>query len=192
METKRSKTLLFFLIAFQAILLALMFAWAFHPLYFGKEIRFKMRPIDPRDFFRGNYVILNYPFNSIDINRTGAKTEYQTGLPNDLSEKKYEFGDTLYLELEPEGDFYSAAGLWVHPPKGKTFLRVIVSYDNDTRISLKTPIDSYYTDPETAKEMEKMTSWRNRNKVETIVTIKVTDQGIARIKDVSYKFLPEN
>ena len=54
----------------------------------GREMTVEVIPVDPRDFFRGDYVILGYPFTS-----TG-----ELKLP--VGTRK---GDSLYATLKPDG-----------------------------------------------------------------------------------------
>jgi len=44
----------------------------------GTEIRLKTVPIDPRDLFRGDYVILAYPISTVETD-TAGKTDFARG-----------------------------------------------------------------------------------------------------------------
>ncbi|WP_199086091.1 GDYXXLXY domain-containing protein [Bosea sp. ASV33] len=44
----------------------------------GTEIRLKTVPIDPRDLFRGDYVILAYPISTVETDAAG-KTDFERG-----------------------------------------------------------------------------------------------------------------
>jgi uncharacterized membrane-anchored protein len=44
----------------------------------GTEIRLKTVPIDPRDLFRGDYVILAYPISTVEADAAG-KTDFERG-----------------------------------------------------------------------------------------------------------------
>jgi uncharacterized membrane-anchored protein len=58
----------------------------------GQEVRLATLPIDPRDLFRGDYVILNYEISQISLTRLNAE-----GLnPRD--------GEALYVTLRPGAD----------------------------------------------------------------------------------------
>ncbi|MFH0869964.1 MAG: GDYXXLXY domain-containing protein [archaeon] len=56
----------------------------------GKEIIFKTRYYDPRDLFRGDYVVLNYEVSSIDLNKVYVET------------KEFSAGETVYVTLDPK------------------------------------------------------------------------------------------
>jgi len=73
-------------VAFQLLFLVGMIAIESAPLVFGKTIMLRVRPIDPRDFFRGDYVILRYDINNLT----------PTGTPD--------LGAPVYVVIEPGAD----------------------------------------------------------------------------------------
>lgn len=68
-------------------------------ILYGQEIQIQTRPVDPRDVFRGDYVVLSYDINEIPLDKAPAA-----------------FGETeawekrrrtpLYVTLKAEGSFY--------------------------------------------------------------------------------------
>lgn len=44
----------------------------------GAEIRLRSVPVDPRDLFRGDYVVLSYPISTVETDAAG-KTEFERG-----------------------------------------------------------------------------------------------------------------
>ena len=44
----------------------------------GTEIRLRSVPVDPRDLFRGDYVVLSYPISTVETDVAG-KTEFERG-----------------------------------------------------------------------------------------------------------------
>jgi len=48
---------------FQVVILLGMIGLHSMPLFFGKTILIRVVPVDPRDLFRGDYVILSYAFS---------------------------------------------------------------------------------------------------------------------------------
>lgn len=68
-----------------------------HLLKNGREMVIQVQPLDPRDLFRGDYVILGYPITQIAV----AEGELPAGL---------EKGMTFYAVLKPsEGDNWTVA-----------------------------------------------------------------------------------
>jgi len=76
----------------QMAALAWMVGDRVHLLRTGREIVVEVTPVDPRDLFRGDYVIFGYPFS-----RTG-----EVSVPGGTRR-----GDTIYVTLEPK-----EAGQW--------------------------------------------------------------------------------
>lgn len=65
------------------------------PLWFGETVRLKVIPVDPRDLFRGDYVVLGYDFSQLDhaaIRGLPQRTSYY-----DWTEE----GREIYLALKP-------------------------------------------------------------------------------------------
>ncbi|MCC5945104.1 MAG: GDYXXLXY domain-containing protein [Bernardetiaceae bacterium] len=183
----KNKQLLWLAIGLQCLVLMGMFVKNLHPLLHGKEVNFLIEPRDPRDYFRGQYSILNYEFSTLSLNE----------LPNDIKtlEHNLDFGDKLYLELKADkNEFYSPAGLWQKPPQGGVpYLKVIVKdkymseYDY---IDLTAGLESYFTNKEKAEEIDNMFMNRNIERPENTkmwVVVALTDAGDARIKRIEYK-----
>ncbi len=69
----------------------------------GTEVRLKTVPVDPRDLFRGDYVVLAYPISTVD------------GGPG----VSYRRGDQVYVTLAPDADgFARAIGVAKARPSG--------------------------------------------------------------------------
>src|SRR3954468_8617534 len=58
--------LLIAVVAAQLAILVGMIAVDGLPLVLGERIKLKVAPVDPRDFFRGDYVVLSYEFSRIE------------------------------------------------------------------------------------------------------------------------------
>jgi len=56
----REKTILIAAVVFQVIVLLMLIVWRLVPLITGDTILLRVTPVDPRDLFRGDYVILSY------------------------------------------------------------------------------------------------------------------------------------
>jgi uncharacterized membrane-anchored protein len=175
---------LYLLIAFQVMILLGMFGKAFYPLWVGKEILLKVEAKDPRDIFRGNYVVLNYNFNNIDLTNTKNDIDSAT-LAN------FNFGDKVYLEMKPDSAYYQVVGVWLQKPQTDNIcMQAIVQQRPYARyINLKAGIESYFTTTTNAKNIEKATSWASRDSVEVAVAVCVTSNGLARIKELRIKDL---
>jgi uncharacterized membrane-anchored protein len=45
----------------------------------GTEVRLKTVPVDPRDLFRGDYVVLSYPVSNVDAGSTEGEQRFRRG-----------------------------------------------------------------------------------------------------------------
>ena len=63
------------------------------PYVFGERIKLPVVPVDPRDLFRGDYVVLGYDFNNIN-GRVPALADREAA------------GRDVYVALKPQGDHY--------------------------------------------------------------------------------------
>jgi uncharacterized membrane-anchored protein len=89
MTTKSSKpniVLLITAIAVQLLLFLMLFLTNFIVVADSQEIALKLQPVDPRDPFRGDYLVLNYDINTIE---TSSYNNSET----------FKQGDTVYIGL---------------------------------------------------------------------------------------------
>jgi len=84
----------------------------------GKEISLDVVPVDPRDFLRGDYVVLSY-----DISRLN-QSEFD-------GDSDFDSGDSIYVSLEPDGDSWRAQEIFHEEPSGGLFLRGTVKRRRD-------------------------------------------------------------
>ncbi|WP_094227204.1 GDYXXLXY domain-containing protein [Methanolobus psychrotolerans] len=70
---------LLLLMAYSLIVISLIFLPKYATLNNGKEIVLKTEPLDPRDVFRGDYVILSYEMSSLNLNETPYDYAFMEG-----------------------------------------------------------------------------------------------------------------
>lgn len=175
----KNKSLIFAAVIFQCCIIVGLFAKAFYPLMWGQEVTFRANANDPRDIFRGNYSVLRYNFTEINLD----------SIPNDLQKgHQYNFGDVFYLELEKVGEFYETKGLWLKKPENKLAMRVLCNYTAGNYINIKGGIESYFTNPERAKEIDDMLM-NGRDSAVVAVQVMLAYDGHARIKDLKISSL---
>ncbi len=179
-------------VLFQIGIVAGMVLLSMRPLMDGREIRLAVQSRDPRSLFRGDYVQLNYEFSTLNLD----------SIPNNLDpERRYRFGDELYLEMKQRGRFYKPVGLWSDPPEKNLFIKVMVNYHmlatDNAEIMAKKPrhgrgilslvggIEQYYTNPESAKEFDALVS-REVDSIQVVAYVMVSDDGESRIKKLRY------
>jgi uncharacterized membrane-anchored protein len=143
----------------------------------GREVALQTRPVDPRDFLRGDYVVLSYDISSVPAGPlTNTPVAYR--------------GAPLYVKLRPKPDgFYEAVS--VHqdavPVTGDEILirgRTVYGDRCGTasgffcdRLQLNYGIEKYFVPQGEGREIE---SARNEGKVSVVVA--VTREGRAAIK----------
>jgi uncharacterized membrane-anchored protein len=95
-------------VSFQVAVLLSMILLHTIPFLGARTVLLLVEPVDPRDLFRGDYVTLSYAF-----------TRTPSG--------KYKPGQTVYVQLVPEGDgrHYHAGAFLTDPPAGGLFVRGI-------------------------------------------------------------------
>jgi len=86
------------IIALQTAALLGMVGIKQYTLSTGTPIVLKTEPIDPRSLFRGDYVRLNYSISRLPIDQLAGDREFARG-------------DTIYVLLRQEGEFWQALSL---------------------------------------------------------------------------------
>lgn len=167
------KKILYILMSLQVLILSGMIASSWYPLYVGTEIRMKVYPLDPRDLLRGSYVRLNYDFNQLELD----------SIQNHLdSNKIYNFGEVVFVELAKEGDYYKTIAVWEKKPSNteNVFLKTsVAAYSQEYAIYLSAGLESYYTKSQKALQIEKDISSQ-----EVYAVVKVAPNGQARLLKV--------
>ncbi len=93
--------------AIVAAQIALLAAWAGShewTLRTGPTVLLETERVDPRDILRGDYMILAYPIQRVALDRF---TPPRTAPP--------EVGTTVYVELQPDGEFHRLARASIDP-----------------------------------------------------------------------------
>jgi uncharacterized membrane-anchored protein len=133
----RERKVLLFTAAAQLVILVGMIGLRAVPLVTGQTMLVRVQPVDPRDLFRGDYVILSYDFSRVGPEGIDGLSESERG----SSMKKLE-GRTVYVPLVPDSvpDHWRAAKATVIKPAQGPFLKGHMERYG----SLKFGIESYY------------------------------------------------
>jgi uncharacterized membrane-anchored protein len=145
--------------ASQVLVLAAMTVMRIVPLVTGDTILLRVVPVDPRDMFRGDYVILSYEFSRPAAGFYGTDSAPQT----------------VYVQLEPEADgrHWRMAGVSAQRPAQGKFLRGKVTGWNRVEFG----IESYYVQEGQGRQYEQ--AIRNRR---LSAEVSVTGDGQAVLK----------
>ncbi len=90
-------------IALQTAALLVMVGMKQYTLSTGTPVVLKTEPIDPRSLFRGDYVRLNYAISRLQIDKLAG-------------DREFERGDTIYVLLRQEAEFWQAVSVHHAPP----------------------------------------------------------------------------
>ena len=132
----------------------------------GEEVILKTRPVDPRDLFRGDYVILNYEISTLDA----------SSLQKDVTEFKPE--DKVYILLSKVDNYSIASGVYLNKPKEGLILKGTIKNVQGSRLNIEYGIESYFVPEGKGREIERQ---RGRN---LDVKVAVDKLGNAVIKDL--------
>lgn len=109
----RERAMLIVGVGFQLVVLIAMIVTPFMTLITGDTILLRVVPVDPRDLFRGDYVILSYEFSRFP----------PQGIPG-LQSTDHQ-GQTVYVAIVPEedGKHWRASQFSLQKPSTGKFLR---------------------------------------------------------------------
>lgn len=113
----------------------------------GESILLQTAPVDPSDTFRGEYVSLNYEISTIDLSAVNVD-EGAAGI---------ERGDTVYVDLFPDGKYHKANSVWTEIPfmLGGPRVQGRVEWRSENTIGVTYGIEQYFTPQGRAIEIER-------------------------------------
>lgn len=121
----------------------------------GNEVLLKTVPVDPRDLFRGDYVILRYEISTIDANAFA------------LNVSDFKVEDKIYATLNIDKDrIGNVSNISKQAPESGNFIKGTVKSAYGNRLTIEYGIESYFVPEGKGREIE-----RNRGKLYTNVAI---------------------
>ena len=163
-----SKKNLFIIIAiFWLVIIGSFITYKEFVLKTGDEMLLKTLPIDPRDLFRGDYVILRYEISTISAG----------SLTSPIPEPKE--GDKIYIELNIDNNNVATmADISRHKPNSAHFLKgTIKNITSSNKLTIEYGIESYFVPEGEGKAIEK-----SMRKDEVYAKVAVDDFGNATLK----------
>jgi uncharacterized membrane-anchored protein len=145
LKARERKVLLVTVVA-QLVILVGMIALRAIPLVTGQTVLVRVVPVDPRDLFRGDYVILSYDFSRVPREGIEGLSEKERG-----SWSKME-GRTVYVPLVPDSvaGHFRAEKVTVERPAAGPFLRGQMQRHG----SIQFGIEAYYVQEGTGRRYE--------------------------------------
>lgn len=111
----------------------------------GEQILLKTVPVDPRDLFRGDYVILRYEISTLNLNKVPSDYLY------------FESRDKVYVALQKENGYGVPLKIYKNNPAKKIlFIKGIVKDIHEKELLVEYGIESYFVPEGKGKEIEKI------------------------------------
>lgn len=164
---------LFWLVALQIVLLLTIAGKYYYISGTGETITLKTAPVDPRDLFYGDYVILQYEISEID--RRSVQT--------DITGERHRTVN-VYVLVEKRGHpWYDAVGVYEKKPvpgANQAVLRAKLHEfsPKEETLYLTYGLERYYVPENTGHE------WEERREELTLVDVRVTDSGDAVLEEL--------
>ena len=158
----------------QAVVVTAMVYIAMEPLRTGRDVTVTVSGVDPRDLMRGQYVEFVYPFSTVDLSTVSSDLDPY---------RVFNYGDVVYVTLSGDTE-PKPTHVGYLPPNDGLFLKGRIpkrmSGSPLIRLDVDYGIESYFTNPDRAAELDSIL--RRSNSVR--VHLKVDDDGDARIADI--------
>ncbi|MGM7700284.1 GDYXXLXY domain-containing protein [Pseudalkalibacillus sp. Hm43] len=164
------KKLIYLLIVLQLVILGGIAGSHFMTLQTGERVTLETEPIDPKDLFHGDYVILNYKISRLPVSLWADEGEP-------------DYNESVYVVLKESGEVYEASSIHNNRPdtdEGEVVLKAIVRgmMDHVGVIRLDYGIERYYVEEGTGRQIEEERPDR--------VAIRVAPWGQVTIEDLIY------
>lgn len=173
----RQRLVLFAGIAFQAIVLVSMIVMHGIPYIIGDRIVLKVVPVDPRDMFRGDFVVLNYEISRLPPEGIPGIQPYRFWWARHVNQSAETQDKTVYVTVEPDADGRHWRGVKYsteRPTAGK-FLRGTYS-PGRFGSPLQFGIEAYFVEEGHGKDLEQL-----RNSQHLSAEIAVAPWGQAKL-----------
>ena len=109
----------------------------------GQEVLLKTTPVDPRDLFRGDYVVLRYDISN--LNPQGVTFER-----ND-----FKSGDKVYVGLDIKEKYAVATGVYSQPLSNGLFIKGTLKDVSGSRFNVEYGIESYFVPEGKGRDIER-------------------------------------
>jgi uncharacterized membrane-anchored protein len=129
----------------------------------GESVLLQTVPVDPRDLFRGDYVILRYDISTISTEMFSMKAT------------NFAQGDTLYVLLDVNDGVGSYKNISRIKPQEGLFIKGTIERIRDGEMDLTYGIESYFVPEGEGREIE-----RHRGEMQVKVVIDSSGNAVLR------------
>lgn len=105
------KKILYLIVVFWLLIFSGFILFKEYTLRTGTEVILKTQPVDPRDLFRGDYVVLNYEISTLNLEEIPAEDPY------------FEYNDRIYLALEIKNGYGVPKKIHKNPPDDELYIK---------------------------------------------------------------------
>lgn len=157
----RQRLILFAAICLQVIVLVSMIGLHAAPYLVGDRILLRVVPIDPRDIFRGDYVVLSYDISRVPaagiagIPQSGNWWSRRTNRDAWLADRMV----YVTLEPEPDGRHWKAGTISTEQPASGKFIRGTYS-PQFGQAPIQYGIEAYYVQEGHGRDLEQLRNSR--------------------------------
>lgn len=122
----------------------------------GDTILLQTRPFDPRDLFRGDYVVLSYPIEEIPLDKFSEAE--QAVLTRDKTRPKFR-NKAIYVSLAPNtSGIFEIQAASFNKPKDGLYMKSLYLYDStiegNPAIRVDYQLDKYFIPENTGTDLE--------------------------------------
>lgn len=174
--TPRVRRLFIVVIALQVVFLLGLAGYRESILTLGRTAVLRTVPVDPRDLFRGEYVVLRYEITTIGRDAVDKRARVN-GIAGEIEE-----GDTVYVELwraptVDNDDPFSVRNVFSKKPSdGSLYIKGRVTQRSGQSITVEYGIEQYFVPEGRGLEIERADDVR--------VRVSINRSGTAAIKEL--------
>ena len=122
----------------------------------GETILLETRPFDPRDLFRGDYVVLSYPIEEIPLDKFSQAEQIEFTGDNPYSRLR---NQSIYVSLTPNtAGIYEIQAASFKKPKSDIYMKAAYLYSNalgsDPMVRVDYQLDRYFVPENTGTALE--------------------------------------
>lgn len=144
----------------------------------GQQIYLQTAPIDPRDLFRGDYVRLTYPFNTVDVKQLRVTEK------DKLNEKGY----PVYAVMkQSENNLYNLDYLTDQQPQNQIYIKGRINKRRWGRgasaVKVKYGLEQLFVEQGKGREIERTRGNRGDIQIPMEVQVAVGGDGTAVLRD---------
>ncbi|MEW6663325.1 MAG: GDYXXLXY domain-containing protein [Bacillota bacterium] len=149
LQLKNKTALIFAVLLLQIIILSIMVLNSYLVIFLGEKITLKVEPVDPRSLFQGDYVILNYSFNNLDLSHIEHDLDPNTGYRDSV----------FYMVFTPQGEVWVPSFVTQNPAKvqGQVYIKGRGYYYKDLyrqTLHFRPGIEQFFVPEGKGKEIE--------------------------------------